>query len=89
MTAKDKELKQSFKIEGILCFFRAYVSGKIEKVCERSFNTKMPFAYTRQGNMTLQVTNDRQVLHLTYLSDYSEKELKKENDLRTNISDQV
>ena len=53
MTAKDKELKQSFKIEGILCFFRAYVSGKIEKVCERSFNTKMPFAYTRQGNMTL------------------------------------
>jgi hypothetical protein len=49
----------------------------------------MPFAYTRQGNMTLQVTNDRQVLHLTYLSDYSEKELKKENDLGTNISDQV
>jgi len=35
------------------------------------------------------VTNDRKVLHLTYLSDYSETELNKENDLTTNISDQI
>lgn len=35
------------------------------------------------------MTNDRKVLHLTYLSDYSETELNKENDLATNISDQI
>jgi len=35
--------------------------------------------------MTLQVTNDRQVLHLTYISDYSETEIEKINDLGTNI----
>ena len=32
----------------------------------------MPFAYTRKGNMTLQVTNDKQYLHLTYIKNYSD-----------------
>ena len=68
MTAQEKELKKEFKIEGILCFWQAYVSGKMEKMCEKSFTTKMPFTYTRKGNMTLQVTNDKKVLHLTYIS---------------------
>jgi len=30
MTAQEKELKKEFKIEGILCFWRSYVSGKME-----------------------------------------------------------
>ena len=43
-------------------------------MCERSFTTEMPFAYTRKGNMTLQVTNDKKILHLTYISNYSDQE---------------
>ena len=61
----------------------------MDKVCEKSFTTSMPFAYTKQGNMTLQVTNDRQVLHLTYISNYSENEIEKINDLGMNISNEV
>ena len=74
MTAEEKELDKKFKIEGVLCFWRSYVSGKMEKMCERSFTTEMPFAYTRKGNMTLQVTNDKKILHLTYISNYSDQE---------------
>ena len=61
----------------------------MDKVCEKSFTTSMPFAYTKQGNMTLQVTNDRQVLHLTYISNYSENEIEKIKDLGLNISNEV
>jgi len=46
----------------------------MEKMFEKSFTTSMPFAYTRLGNMTLQLTNDKKVLHLTYISNYSDKD---------------
>ncbi len=53
MTAEESKLKMKFKIEGVLCFWWSFVSGKIEKMQEKSFTTGMPFAYTRKGNMTL------------------------------------
>lgn len=53
MTAEEKEINATFKIEGVLVFWRTYVSGKMEKICEKSFTTGMPFAYTRCGNMKL------------------------------------
>ena len=74
MSAEEKEIGKKFLIEGVLCFWRAFPSGKMEKMCEKSFTTGMPFAYTRQGNMTIQLTNDKKVLHLTYISNYSAKE---------------
>ena len=32
MTAEESKLKMKFKIEGVLCFWRSFVSGKIEKM---------------------------------------------------------
>ncbi len=53
MSAEEKEIGKKFLIEGVLCFWRSFPSGKMEKMCEKSFTTGMPFAYTRQGNMTI------------------------------------
>lgn len=89
MTAEEKGLKKNFKIEGILCFWRSYVSGKMEKMCEKSFTSEMPFAYTRKGNMTLQVTNDKKVLHLTYISNYSDREHENLNDENNKIKNDI
>ena len=71
---ETRYIKKEFKLEGILCFWKSYPSGKMEKMFEKSFTTGMPFAYTRLGNMTLQLTNDKKVLHLTYISNYSDKD---------------
>jgi len=53
----------------------------MEKICEWSFTAEMYFAYTHKGNMTLQVPNDKKILHLTYISNYSDQE-------KDNLSDE-
>ena len=49
----------------------------------------MPFAYTRKGNMTLQVTNDKQYLHLTYIKNYSDQENENIDDENNIIKNDI
>ena len=49
----------------------------------------MPFAYTRKGNMTLQVTNDKQYLHLTYIKNYSDYENENIDDENNIIKNDI
>ena len=42
-------------------------------MCEKSFTHESEFAYTSQGNMVLQVTNDKKLLTLAYISNYGDK----------------
>ena len=37
MKAEEKDIKKEFKLEGILCFWKSYPSGKMEKMFEKSF----------------------------------------------------
>lgn len=41
-------------------------------MCEKSFTHESEFACTSQGNMVLQVTNDKKMLTLTYISNYGD-----------------
>ncbi len=53
MTAEEPEIKKSFKISGVLSFWKAEIYGTLEKMCEKSFTHECEFAYTTQGNMAL------------------------------------
>lgn len=56
-------------------FLESLSIWKDGKMCEKSLSTGMPFAYTQQRNMTIQLINDKKNLHLTYISNYYEKEI--------------
>ena len=74
MTSEEPELKKSFTIIGILAFWRVEIYGTLEKMCEKSFTHESEFAYTTQGNMLLQITNDKKLLTLAYISNYGDKD---------------
>lgn len=46
MTAEEPEIKKSFKISGVLSFWKAEIYGTLEKMCEKSFTHESEFAYT-------------------------------------------
>ena len=73
MTSEEPELKKTFTIIGILAFWRVEIYGTVEKMCEKSFTHESEFAYTTQGNMLLQITNDKKLLTLAYISNYGDK----------------
>lgn len=79
-TGEDVKYKQVYKIEGVICLWKADAEGNLQKRDEKSFSTGWRFKFSTNGNMTMNITNDKKVLTLTYFKAGDEEDQKADKE---------